>query len=256
MSTANVRVNSASQQFIVRFTRRPEAELRLVCVPGAGDRPNLFRTWDRLLPEWVEVCAVQLPGHGARMLEPPALSHTPLVDDLVDEITAEVPGPIAILGHSMGALLGFELAHALGSGYVRHLTVAAYRAPHLPSPHRPVRSLNDDEMIDLVDKLGGPADLLRQEPELLALVLPVLRADFGLCEAYRYGHDRPLAIPVTALGGREDWFVTAEELHAWQRHTTAGFTVEFFPGSHSFFGEPPRPDVIASVTAALEGIPI
>jgi medium-chain acyl-[acyl-carrier-protein] hydrolase len=137
----------------------------------------------------------------------------------------------------MGALIGFELARALraaGEPGPVHLIVSGFRAPHLPDRHPAVHELPDDELVARLRRLGGtPPEVLR-EPELLELMLPLLRADLGICETYRYEAGEPLDCSLTAFGGVEDREVNREELSAWESHGRGPFALHMFPGGHFF----------------------
>jgi medium-chain acyl-[acyl-carrier-protein] hydrolase len=137
----------------------------------------------------------------------------------------------------MGALIGFELARALRADGVTppaHLIVSGFRGPHLPDRHPIAHDLPDADLLARLRALGGtPPEILR-EPELMELLLPLLRADLGICETYVYGDLEPLACSLTALGGADDLEVDREELASWQSHVRGPFSIHIFPGGHFF----------------------
>lgn len=144
--------------------------------------------------------------------------------------------PFAFFGHSMGALLSFEFARLLRKEQgIRpaHLFVSGCRALQLHNPDRPTYNLPEPEFIEELRRLGGtPAEVL-EHPELLGLILPLLRADFEVCQTYRYTPALPLDCPITAFGGTEDQ-TGREELEAWREQTIAYFALRMFPGDHFF----------------------
>jgi len=137
----------------------------------------------------------------------------------------------------MGALVSFELACRLRSqGTVGplHMIVSGHRAPHLPDRHPPVHDLPDQEILARVRSLGGTPEEALQNSELMDMYLPLLRADFAVCETYVYEHREPLTCSVTALGGTTDSYVSRQDLSAWRSHTRSSFSLHMFPGSHFF----------------------
>lgn len=237
--------------------RKPQAapRLRLFCLPNAGGSASAYRAWERRrLPEGIELCAVQLPGRESRLRETPFRRAEALVEALVAAVGALLDGvPYVVFGHSMGTILGFELAHrvrALGMPSPRRLLMSGRRAPHLPDED-PVHQLPDDELIERLRDYGGTPPEILDHPELMALVLPTLRADFELVETHRVGADRHrLTVPITVLGGLED-DASEPDLEAWASLTEARCTVEMFPGGH-FFIHSAMDDVLEFLRPILE----
>jgi surfactin synthase thioesterase subunit len=145
--------------------------------------------------------------------------------------------PFAFFGHSMGAMIAYEQSRALSQQHglePEHLFVSGRAAPHVPDDRPPNYTLPDPEFIAEVDRLKGtPAEVL-EHPELMQLLIPLLRADFELIQTYRYNEGPPLACPVTAFGGLRDEEVSAQDLEAWRQHTTGRFSVRMLPGDHFF----------------------
>ena len=211
----------------------PEAELRLFCFPYAGGSAAEFWSWPPLLPAGVELVAIQLPGRANRIDEPPFTRLEPLVEALQDALHPHLRTPHAFFGHSMGALLAYELARCGGAGPER-LYVAAHRAPQLPSRDPPLRDLADDELVRELRRLNGTPEQLLGQVELRELTLPRLRADFAVAETYEHALGPRLDIPVIALGGRDDRLVAVEELQAWAEVTSGPCQVRMVPGDHFF----------------------
>jgi medium-chain acyl-[acyl-carrier-protein] hydrolase len=211
--------------------------LRLFCFPYAGGGAVIYRRWAESLPRSVEVLAVQPPGRGNRMREAPLLRVSAIVEALAAEVVPYLDRPFAFFGHSLGALVAFELARRLrrerGVEPAR-LFVSGRRAPHVSSDDGVTHDLPATEFIAELRRLKGtPPEVLEHE-ELMELMIPLLRADFEVCETYEFEPGPPLACPVTAFGGIEDRDVTREHIAAWREHTTGPFLMRMLPGDHFF----------------------
>ncbi len=223
--------------WIVCEQSRPLARLRLFCFPHAGGGALAFHGWSPCMPADVEVCAVQLPGRENRFHEAALRSWPALVDGLADAVRPQLQLPFALLGHSMGAILAFELAHALQTrwGLVPlHLFVAGRNAPQMPHEFDRLADLDDEQLIEELRQLNGTPQAVLEDRELMRVLLPLLRADFALCAAYRYVERQPLRCPITAVGGLHDPNTDPERLEAWRDQTTAAFAVRMVPGDHFF----------------------
>jgi medium-chain acyl-[acyl-carrier-protein] hydrolase len=216
---------------------KPQPHLRLFCFPYAGGGASLFRPWSDKLPSEVEVCPVQLPGRENRLREPAFNRLTPLVQALDQALRPYMDIPYAFFGYSMGALISFELARhsrKTRSPGPLHLFVAAHRAPQLPQAHPELHRLPEPAFIDALEHLGGTPTTVRQHAELMQLMLPMLRADFALCETYAYSPETPLSCPITAFGGEQDTHVGNEALLAWREQAQGPFTLRILAGNHFF----------------------
>jgi len=250
--------SALNNRWIVRPRRNPQAALRLICFPYAGGGASVFRTWPDALPGDIEVLAVALPGREGRFREPLFDRLAPLVTSLADAIGAQLDAPFAIYGHSLGSLIGFAFARELrrrGFCSPVHLFVSGRRAPQILDRDQ-AHKLPDAEFCAWLRGLGGMPDELFAEPELMALFLPILRADVAVNDV-AIEHEAPLSCPITAMGGVDDERVTPESLDAWQAQTAATFEREMFPGGH-FFIQSARAQFLGSlgrrlarVTAAL-----
>ena len=180
----------------------------------------------------LEVCSIKLPGRGARMLDPPFRQLVPLLSFLSDALGALADKPMAIYGHSMGALVGFELARLLSRRQlvtINHLFVSGHRAPHLPNTEPSWSTLPDDQLAQNLARLGGSPST-----DLLELMLPTIRADLQICDSYCYQPADLLEAPITVFGGTHDPGVTRDELEAWSIHTRGACAVHMLPGGHFF----------------------
>ncbi len=217
----------------------PGTRLRLFCLPYAGGGSGMFHAWSRGLPPEIQVCPIRLPGREDRLREQPFTRVAPLVDELARAIEPYLDRPFAIFGHSMGAWIGFELASLLDRRGLSpvYLVVSGMPAPQLRPRDARAHELPDAEFVARLHELQGTPVEVLSNPELLALVLPLLRADFELVETYRYTQDKPLTCPILAFGGLSDPEVSHEELLAWCEQTQAVFELCMLPGGHFFVNE-------------------
>lgn len=240
--------------WIVGARPRPRAKQRLFCLPYAGGAPAGYRVWADLLPADVEVCPVQLPGRGSRFREAPFRSTSELVAALADGLLPLLDLPFALFGHSMGALVAFELARELRrrEGPVPFLlALSGHQAPRRPAPEPPFSHLPDAEFLAEVRRRydGIPPEVLAEE-ELLRLLLPVLRADIQVLESYAYAAEEPLDCTISCFGGEEDPHVSLGDLQAWRDETSGPLRVRTFPGGH-FFVESARDEVLRCLSLDL-----
>jgi medium-chain acyl-[acyl-carrier-protein] hydrolase len=216
---------------------RENVALKIFCFPYAGGSALVFKKWADLLPSNIQVIPVELPGRGARMQEAPFVSLPDLVDNLGEVIGPLLDRPFALFGHSMGAIIAFELARALRQKYdvePRALFVAGRRAPNIPNSEPITYNLPKDEfMKELIELDGTPREVLEHE-ELMEMIIPLLRADFQLIQTYQYSAGPPLQCPIIAYGGLQDRHVTRETLMFWKEHTSSRFSLSMLPGDHFF----------------------
>ena len=228
---------STTDPWIARRKPNPQARLRLFCFPYAGGGASIYHTWSSDVPQQVEICPVQLPGRENRLMEPPFTQIAPLVQALVPALRPYMDMPFAFFGHSLGAIVSFELARSLRNQYRLgpvHMFVSGCSAPQIPDTDPPIHELPDAEFVEEVRRLNGTPDAVLEHPELLQLLLPVLRADFGMRSTYTYTPAEPFAFPISAFGGIEDSDVSQEDVEAWRQHTRSAFTLRMLPGDHFF----------------------
>jgi medium-chain acyl-[acyl-carrier-protein] hydrolase len=245
--------NSLSDWFFVPKKSQPEC-LRLICFPPAGLSPVVFRSWASELPAGVSLYAVHLPGRTSRLREPALTSIPELANAIVCAIASLPPLPSVFFGHSMGAVLAAEvtrrlIGHSLPAP--RHLIVSARRPPQIPDPNPPIAALSDAAFVaEIGRRYGGiPAEILA-EPDVLALLLPSLRADMLALEKFQPGPRPPLPIPVSAFGGDADLLTPPSAIEAWQSETQAAFAMRIFPGGH-FYLDAQRNAVLSEVTRII-----
>lgn len=213
------------------------ARLRLFCFPYAGGGAAIYRAWAGGLPKTVEVRPVQLPGREGRLRETPFSSLRPMVEAVGQALLPDLNMPFAFFGHSMGGILSFELARWLRREHglaPEHLFVSARWAPQVIDNDPPTYNLPEAEFLEEVRRLNGTPEEVLNHPELLQLIMPLLRADFEVCQAYTHKAEPPLKCPITVYGGLLDHTVRRPSLEGWREHTTGPFTLRMFPGNHFF----------------------
>lgn len=228
----------ATTPWLARPRPNHQASMRLFCFPYAGGGALGFRHWTDYLPSSIEVCPLQLPGRETRMKETAYNRVTPLVQKIAEALLPFLDKPFAFFGHSMGALICFELARELRRqrvGMPVKLYVSGRVAPHLPLTRRPLLyNLPEPEFKNALRYLNGTPEEVLENEMLMQLLMPLLRADFAVNEAYTYTVERPLDCPIFAMGGLRDSEVNCEQLEGWHAHTAASFELRLFPGDHFY----------------------
>lgn len=230
-----VGVDDVNQRWVRRFSPVPGAGIRLACLPHAGGSASYFLPVARALAPGCEVLAVQYPGRQDRRLEKPFDTVGDLADAVAEQLLPWTDRPLAIFGHSLGAVVGFEVAGRLAEKGCEPvaLVVSGRRAPDRVRVED-VRNRTDEGILAEVDALGGTDPLALADPEMRQMVLTALRADYTAVETYRYVERAPLRAPISAHIGVDDPRVTVEEAQGWARHTTGGFELNTYPGGHFY----------------------
>ena len=227
--------------------------LQLWCFPYAGGSASPYLQWQTGLAQDVEVCAVQLPGRGARLHEPPLRSLDTLVQALAEVVRAQARPPFAFFGHSLGGLVAFELARhcrRLGLPLPRQLFVSASGAPSTRTHTRRLHELDDEGLIAALRDYNGTPPAALEHRELMELLLPAIRADFEMLAGYRYRAEAPLDLPITVLAGMQDRHVDTQALSRWQECSTQPCRQHRFEGDH-FFIHAQGKAVVALLNAEL-----
>ncbi len=234
--------------------RNSNAELRMFCFPYAGGSAQIFASWWRGLPNFVQVVPVQLPGRGNRISETPWRRIDQLADAIAEDLLPVFEEkPFVFFGHSMGATLAFEVVRRLsGRDQVipEFLLISGRRAPHVPDDDPPTYDLPKDEFIKELKRLNGTPEEVIQSKELMELMEPMLRADFEAVQTYEYVPSPPLDIPFFVMGGVDDLEVAREHLEGWRTHTTGSFSLHMFPGDH-FFLHPQKETLLRYISQVL-----
>src|ERR1039457_2499823 len=218
--------------------------LRLSCFPHAGGGGAAYRAWAESLPRSVAVVPMRTPRRNT-MAE--------LVAALCDSIEAHLDEPFAFFGHSMGAVVAFELARLLrrrNQPAPRMLVASGARAPQFRRGHVPPPEPSEAQFVEALRRLEGTPREVLDNPNLMQLILPALREDAAIYRNYIYAEEPPLDCPIRAYGGAEDPNVRREHLEGWAVETTAVFAVRVFPGGH-FYLRTYRQEFLAALARDL-----
>lgn len=225
----------------------PNAAARLFLFPYAGGAPSSFNKWAAEFSNDIEVSIIHYPGRGSRFNEPPIKELSVLVEEIANAIQPELDEPFFFFGHSLGAVLAFEVARRVPQPQI--LFVSACGAPHIPNPNRPIHELSDSEFIKSLQELNGLPAEVANNAELMELLLPTLRADFEAIENYKYiSREHRLDCPIIAFGGENDSHVDRARLDAWEHHTNNNFKSKIFPGDHFFINTARRSVIDSMIT--------
>lgn len=236
------------------------ATLRLYCFSYAGGSAASFHGWQAALGSSVEVCSIQLPGRGNRFGEQLYASLQALVRDLAQMLQEQNSRlPFVFFGHSLGALVAFELSRYCQHHYLPmplRLIVSGCDAPQYRSPSKGMHKMPDDELIEALQGYNGTPPEILQHRELMALMLPIIRSDFALAEEYRYRPGVRLKIPLTVLVGKSDDHIQPEQVDGWKKESDVECVMQWFEGDH-FFINSERDQVLSflrSELASMQGI--
>lgn len=235
-----------------RFHPAPDARVRLLCFPHAGGSATFYFPVSRTLSGPVEVLPVQYPGRQDRRAEPCVGDIGELADRVVDELLSLDTKPLALFGHSMGAMVAYEVARRLESRGIKPscLFVSGRRAPTRVRVEN-VHQRDDNGLIDELKKLSGTDSQILGDPDVLRMILPAIRSDYKAVESYRHEPGPPLDCPVVALTGDDDPQVTLDEAKAWSEHTVGGFELEVYQGGH-FYLNSHAAAVMKTISARIE----
>jgi surfactin synthase thioesterase subunit len=236
-----------------RLQSLEDSRALLFCFPHAGSGASGYHSWIKGLSPGITVSTVQLPGREVRLRETPFRDIRQLVQALAQVIAPVTTSRFAFFGHSMGALIAFELAREMRRRQLPlpyKLLVSASPAPHLAAKDMHDSLSDAQSLVKEVHRLNGTPNAVIEHPELMALILPAIEADFELVRSYRYFHEEALACPITAYGGTIDPDVSRDALLDWKTHTRAMFKVETFNGDH-FFHRTSEGRLLASIRSEL-----
>jgi surfactin synthase thioesterase subunit len=238
----------------IRRYRRVPGGVPLFCFPHAGGAASYFHPWSASLAPGIEVLAVQYPGRENRTVERCVTNIADLADQIHAALGPSLPGTFAFFGHSMGAILAFEVARRIARDQGRgpaHLFVSGRPAP----PRRRNRNLHRAANPVLIAELrsqGGTDPRILAHSEMLELILPVMRADYTASETYLFEPGPLLSCDITAMTGDRDDLHTIEEVAEWSACTTGAFNLRVYPGGH-FYLDGCRARVLEVISSALAG---
>jgi pyochelin biosynthetic protein PchC len=219
------------------FHPAPDTPVRLACFPHAGGSASFYFTFSKALARHAEVLAVQYPGRQDRWAESRVEDLHELARGVFEALRTYTDRPLALFGHSMGSTVAFETArlleHEAGIAPVV-LFASGRRAPSVPPQGRYLHTEGDDALLADLQAMSGTDSRLLAEDDLLREVLAVLRSDYKAGETYRYRAGPDLGCPITAYVGDDDPKAPVEDVRLWARHTSGGFSLTVFPGSHFY----------------------
>ena len=229
--------NGSESKWLVCKKANPGAAIRLICFPFAGGTASAYKDWGNILPDTLEVHAVQLPGRETRFSEPLIHNFDQLLGTLENVLSSLVAKPYAFFGHSMGALITFELIRrfrARGIPLPRYAIFSGRRSPDKASRFPSMHHLEFDDFVDALRKYGGTPEEVLREKELMQLLVPILKADFSLIEEYIMAEEDPLPIPISVYYGDADPRTDKEEIEGWRNFCAKEIKFKEFEGKHFF----------------------
>jgi medium-chain acyl-[acyl-carrier-protein] hydrolase len=229
-----------SKKWFPYARRKEKAEKTLVCFSHSGGSANAYQKWNEVMPQRIEILALQLPGRENRLSEPPVSSLSLLMRQMGQEVGPffrKLDRPFAFFGHSLGGLVAFEFARELrrqNQNLPESLIVSCTHAPQFQEDEPPIHGYPDDLFLkEVMDYKGTPPEFLKH-PELVDLFLPILRADFALRETYVYKEEASFEFPIRVYGAYSDTELKLPGLEAWSVHALGDFKIRMFEGNHFY----------------------
>ena len=211
-------------------------QVKLFCFPHAGASSALFNTWKSRFPTEIQLVSLDYPGHGSRYDEPLLSNIDELVQYLFDQIITNLSTPYLFYGHSLGTLVSFELIRKLRRQNIMlpaHLIVSGRHAPQVSSANSWLHQLPDTEFVQKIqEKYSGIPTILIENPAMLALFIPIIRADLTIVETYKYKQEPPLSCPITVIRGDSDHLINDTGLAAWREQTHKTYNSISLAGDH------------------------
>ncbi len=229
-------------------------QLKLYCFHYAGSGANIYNRWIQEFKDVADVCPIQLPGRWERHLEKAFTDMDLLIEAMQNSIKDEIKGPYAVLGYSLGALVGFEWIRSLrklGKDLPQHFFALARPGPQVPRTLPAIVKLDDDQFLkEMQRNYGGVPEVFFLDEEIRNLFLPILRADMEIIETYKFREELPLQVPITAIRGTEDTSLTAEDLQAWSKVTSEEFRAVEIKCGH-FYSQTAEAELIKLIKSSL-----
>jgi len=248
--------NPAENKWFIYPKPNPKASLRLFCFPYGGSGASAFSSWIKDVPSEMEICLIQLPGRENRIRESPFSQLLSLVKNLASAFPVQRI-PFAFYGHSMGALISFELTREFRRNNQMspiHLFFAAHGAPHYSGKIAHILANGSDfEVIQQLNRVGDVPNWLIENKKLREIFFSILRADMRMLINYTYSPEMPLNCPISVFGGVQDLWVTKEQLLAWKEYTSSSFSLEMLEKNH-FFIDLIKPKKLFSLVTQLASL--
>ncbi|WP_341720703.1 alpha/beta fold hydrolase [Micromonospora sp. FIMYZ51] len=249
-------LSEPTNRWIQRLTPQATGRLRLVCFPHAGGAATYYLPLSRALPPDIDVLAIQYPGRQDRRKEPSRTSIPELADEIDTALRAQLSGPYAFFGHSMGAVIAHEVTQrrqVAGLRLPEQLFVSGRRAPSQPQ-FRPESPRTDGGILAELREAGGTHPMFLEDEELRAELLRIMHADYRAIDTYRWTPQPPVECPITALTGDNDPQAPVPAVAGWSAHTAAAFDLQIFEGGH-FYLDKHRQRVADLLAGTLQTIP-
>jgi medium-chain acyl-[acyl-carrier-protein] hydrolase len=224
-------------QWLEGVYMQTNASLRVFALPYAGGNAYAYRSWQTEMPEGIQLCPIQLPGRGGRLRESPYTRMEKLIPDLGEALAPYCDVPFALWGHSMGGLISYELTHYLLRAHgvePQLLALSGCTAAHLRTCSRVIYNLSDDSLINELSEYGGSPREVLANREMMAHLLPTLRADIELVQTYRFDPRPLLKCRVHAFAGAEDKGDSVDNVRCWSALTSGPFELSILTGGHFF----------------------
>ena len=235
-----------------RVYRQVPGAVPLFCFPHAGGAASYFHPWSAPLAPGIEVLAVQYPGREDRAAEPCVTNIADLADQIHAALGSSLPRRFAFFGHSMGAILAFEVARRISRQQGRgpaHLFVSGRAGPPRHH-HRNLHRAGTAALIAELRSYGATDPRILDDSEILELIMPAVLADYTASETYQFEPGPPLSCDITAMTGDRDRLNTTGDAAGWSAHTTRAFTLRVYPGGH-FYLDACRAQVLEVISSSL-----
>jgi medium-chain acyl-[acyl-carrier-protein] hydrolase len=235
--------STSPPRFLARPPKPSFGRRSLLCMPFAGGGVGSYTSWHRMLPATVEAMTVMLPGRDARIDQPLPTSLVDVAAEIADELEPYLTGPFVLFGHSMGAILAYELTLALRSSYgvePRCLIVSGMCAPMKVAEATRYTHLPEEEFRAALKAMGGTTGDVLDDPGLWKIYAPIIRSDLAMFESYVYRPAEPIVCPIVAYGSHGDPDTDLVGLHGWRALTSAASATRMFSGDHFYFRSRPE----------------
>jgi surfactin synthase thioesterase subunit len=243
--------------WLISAGTRTAAKVNFFCFPYAGGGASVFRSWPKFLDQSIQLFGVQAPGRESRFSEKPLITISDYAGQAAQVIMKQTGStPLVLFGHSLGAAVAYETARCIErtGKKVSCLIVSGRQAPHLKSKMMPISQQSDLEFIASLKRLGGTAKEVLANPELLEILVPMIKSDFAMSETYVGSTLSGLTCPVWAIGSKDDIWLDSNSLNLWNYVTTGQFETKWFEGDHFYLNSSSQADLLLFISEELRRI--